>query len=51
MKPKILIIPASFMLLKRWIESKKPEWQLLELTEDVGVEVKGHDIVIVMERK
>ncbi len=33
-----------------WINSKK-EWNLLELTEDVGAEVRGHDIVIVLRRK
>ena len=27
-----------------------PAWKLIELTEDVGAEVKGHDIVIVLER-
>ena len=34
-----------------WIESKKPEWELLELTEEVGVEVKGHDWVLCLRRK
>lgn len=33
-----------------WIESKKPEWELLELTENVGSEVKGCDTVIVLRR-
>lgn len=33
-----------------WIESKKPEWELLELAEGVGKEVKGWDTVIVLKR-
>lgn len=28
-----------------------PEWELVELTEDVGSEVSGHDTVIVLRRK
>lgn len=28
-----------------------PEWELLELTSDVGAEVSGHDDVIVLRRK
>lgn len=34
-----------------WIKSKEPEFELLELTEGVGKEVKGHDWVIVLRRK
>lgn len=33
-----------------WIRSKEPEWKLMELTEDVGKEVKGFDTVIVLKR-
>lgn len=33
-----------------WIESKKPEWELVELAEGVGKEVKGWDTVIVLRR-
>lgn len=28
-----------------------PQWTLLEITKDVGSEVSGHDIVIVLERR
>lgn len=34
-----------------WIEAKKPEWELVELAEGVGKEVKGWDVVIVLQRK
>lgn len=34
-----------------WIKAKEPWWDLVELTEDVGSEVSGHDTVIVMRRK
>ena len=34
-----------------WLDSKKEEWDLLEMTEDIGVEVKGHDWVLVLRRK
>ena len=34
-----------------WIKSKETEWELLELAEGVGKEVKGFDTVIVLRRK
>lgn len=35
-----------------WIADKeKNGWELLEFKEDVGVEVKGHDWIIVLKRK
>lgn len=35
-----------------YLSQKEQEgWQLLELTEDVGAEVKGHDTVIVLKRR
>lgn len=37
--------------VKEWIEKKSDKWELLELTEDVGSEVKGHDIVLCLKRK
>lgn len=40
----------SRKLVKEYLTSD-PEWELLELTEDVGAEVSGHDIVIVLRRK
>lgn len=39
----------SRKLVKEYLENKKG-WKLLELTEDVGSEIKGHDVVIVLER-
>lgn len=33
-----------------WIKSKEPDWELLELAEGVGKEVKGFDTVIVLQK-